>query len=74
MSSSVFTGIPTVRLRLLDRLLFWPAARLNLFHAAVYFWKIIFPLHLLVPLTLTCFFFPGDDDGVGIRISISSTM
>ena len=39
-----------------------------------YFWKIIFVLHMLVLLTLTSFFFPGDEEGVAIRVSISSTM
>ena len=29
---------------------------------------------MLVALTLTSFFFPGDSSGVGLRIAISSTM
>jgi uncharacterized membrane protein YgcG len=37
-------------------------------------WKILFVLQLLVYATLASFFFPGDTDGVAVRVSISSTM
>jgi hypothetical protein len=36
--------------------------------------KILFVLHLLVYATLASFFFPGDPEGVAVRVSISSTM
>lgn len=39
-----------------------------------YFWKIGFVLHMLVLLSLSQFFFPGDPNSMQLRVAISTTM
>ena len=41
---------------------------------AYFFWKIGFVLHMLTLLSLSQFFFPGDPNGMQLRVAISTTM